>query len=100
MGALWPSLDEKLLFTYGGELSDSPSVPPPAQATFQFDISRGVWSVAGTSGVVTRAAEGASAYGSGVGYCTSPTPLDCADMTLGDQILAVILTRTQYAALR
>ncbi|GAA6039319.1 hypothetical protein JCM8097_003264 [Rhodosporidiobolus ruineniae] len=67
LGALWPSADGNYLYQYGGSYSDSPSVPPPEQRTFQYDIQGGAWSVVDADGDIGNVAEGQPALVPGMG---------------------------------
>ncbi|GAA5985185.1 hypothetical protein JCM10908_002559 [Rhodotorula pacifica] len=59
LGALWASSDGNHLYSWGGQFSDSPSVPPPPARTFMYDIQQGDWSVVQTQGdQIGSAAEG------------------------------------------
>ena len=76
VGALWTDASGGNLYQYGGELSDSPNVPPPAQSIYQYNIARANWTQIVTTGDnVQRAAEGGSTLvlGGGtednMGYC-------------------------------
>ncbi|GAA5922899.1 hypothetical protein JCM1841_003775 [Sporobolomyces salmonicolor] len=76
LGALWTSANGQTLYQYGGQFSDSPTVPPPAENVFAYDIPSNSWSVVQTNGVrVGRVAEGCPAIvpaqgtdGDNVGY--------------------------------
>ncbi|CEQ41658.1 SPOSA6832_03417 [Sporobolomyces salmonicolor] len=78
VGALWTSANGQTLYQYGGQFSDSPTVPPPAENVFAYDIPSNSWSVVQTNGVrVGRVAEGCPAIvpaqgtdGDNVGYST------------------------------
>lgn len=79
VGALYASADGSKLFQYGGQFSDSPAVPPPAQTVWQYTISTGSWDQVETTGdTVTRPAEGSAAIvpnqgtGDNMAYCESP----------------------------
>ncbi|BGP19111.1 hypothetical protein JCM10213v2_007198 [Rhodosporidiobolus nylandii] len=67
LGALWASADGNTLYQYGGSFSDSPSVPPPVQRTFAYDIQGDRWSVAETSRDIGNVAEGQPALVPGQG---------------------------------
>lgn len=78
VGALWTDASGGNLYQYGGELSDSPNVPPPAESIYQYNIASANWTQIVTTGdTIQRAAEGAVSMvlgggtGDNMGYCES-----------------------------
>ncbi|GAA6007118.1 hypothetical protein JCM10207_001514 [Rhodosporidiobolus poonsookiae] len=50
LGALWASADGNTLYQYGGSFSDSPSVDPPVNHIWSYDIQGGSWNQVETNG--------------------------------------------------
>ncbi|GAA5880857.1 hypothetical protein JCM1840_003301 [Sporobolomyces johnsonii] len=99
LGALWSSADGQTLYQYGGQFSDSPTVPPPAENVFAYDIPSNSWSIVQTSGDrVGRVAEGCPTIvpsqgtdGDNVGYYFSGHQDDHTTQGWSDEIARIYL---------